>query len=333
MSQVIENSYVLAEEKDRSSLSPLSKLLTSNEKVANDLEARSDERASRLTQWMIISGSQYLSSAIFAIVHGLIFTYGFRKSYTGADLTVVRSTFGSTLPIANAAALVLYFDLAILVFPVCQTFISLYSRTPLSAVIAFDGNSHRVVAHYLICFTWVHTTAHWTHFAQLAKKHNTGFNGFLIINLFTGPGWSGHIMLIVLMLMVVTSFKGLRQGSFQRFYYIHHLFVIFFVVLSIHGGFCMIRLDTAPGGTPFCAKCGSLWQWLMYGGLGWLLGERIMGEVRGRYKTHISKVIRHPANVVEIQVKKENTTTNIGQVRSHYAMEITLLINALVHIC
>jgi len=50
----------------------------------------------------------------------------------------------------------------------------------------------------------------------------------------------------------------------------------------------------------------------MLGGLLYL-GERIMREIRGKHKTYISKVIEHPSNVVEIQIKKEHTKANAGQ--------------------
>jgi NADPH oxidase 2 len=36
-------------------------------------------------------------------------------------------------------------------------------------------------------------------------------------------------------------------------------------------------------------------------------------EVRSRHRTYISKVIQHPSKVMEIQVKKEKTTTRAGQ--------------------
>jgi len=53
----------------------------------------------------------------------------------------------------------------------------------------------------------------------------------------------------------------------------------------------------------------------MYGGFAYL-GERIAREVRGRHKTYISKVIQHPSNVCEVQIKKEHTKTQAGQVCS-----------------
>jgi NADPH oxidase len=56
------------------------------------------------------------------------------------------------------------------------------------------------------------------------------------------------------------------------------------------------------------------WQFWMYGGFLYLL-ERVLREVRGRHATFISKVVQHPSNVVEIQIKKEKTKTRAGQVR------------------
>jgi NADPH oxidase 2 len=159
-----------------------------------------------------------------------------------------------------------------------------------------------------VFFTWVHTIAHWNNFAQLAAKNNLGFKGWLLANFVSGPGWSGYVMLTALMLMVVTSLEKFRRANFERFWYTHHLFVIFFVFWSVHGAFCMIKPDAAP----FCANTGVFWLYWMYGGFIYLM-ERIAREVRGRHKTYISKVIEHPSNVVEIQIKKEHTKTRAGQ--------------------
>lgn len=51
--------------------------------------------------------------------------------------------------------------------------------------------------------------------------------------------------------------------------------------------------------------------WLI-GGVIWI-GERILREIRSRHVTYISKVIQHPSNVMELQIKKEKTTTRAGQ--------------------
>ncbi len=51
--------------------------------------------------------------------------------------------------------------------------------------------------------------------------------------------------------------------------------------------------------------------WLV-GGVIWIY-ERILREVRSRHYTFISKVIQHPSNVLELQIKKEKTNVRAGQ--------------------
>ena len=83
----------------------------------------------------------------------------------------------------------------------------------------------------------------------------------------------------------------------------------------------MIKPDFAP----LCDGIGVFWEYWMYGGFIYL-AERIAREVRGRHKTYISKVIQHPSNVVEVQIKKEHTKTQAGQVCSNNHPEINILL-------
>lgn len=280
----------------------------------------------KINRWLAHQGSQHLFLFMFAVVHSMIFAFGFINYHMKDNMNKARATFGFTYPIARAAALVLHFDIAILIFPVCRTLISLMRQTPLNGIIQFDENIsfHKLVGWSIVFFTWLHTFAHWNNFAQLAAKNNQGFKGFLAANFTTGPGWSGYIMLICLMTMAVTAMERFRRPNFERFWYTHHLFVIFFVFWSVHGAFCMIKTDVGP----FCKGTGVFWQFWMYGGFVYLL-ERIMREVRGRHKTYITKVIQHPSKVVEIQIKKEHTTTRAGQVnKDPFAMVLTQLMNS-----
>lgn len=252
---------------------------------------------------------------VFAAIHAMIFTFGFMNYQIKDNLTKARSTFGITYPTARAAALTLHFDVAMILFPVCRTLISLARQTPLNGIIQFDKNItfHITTAWSIVFFSWVHTIAHWNNFAQISAKNNLGFAGWLLANFATGPGWTGYVMLTALMMMVVTSIEKMRRANFERFWYTHHMFVVFFFFWSIHGAFCMIQPDFAP----FCTSLGSsaigvFWQYWMYGGYIYLL-ERVARELRGRDSTYISKVVQHPSNICEIQIKKENTKTRAGQ--------------------
>ncbi|KAI1826561.1 ferric reductase NAD binding domain-containing protein [Xylaria intraflava] len=298
---------------ERSRLTPLTRMLLSGEmtqEVQKELTMRE-----KFDKWMINEGYRRFFVFVFIFLHALVFAFGFvgyavKDSFQGA-----RDTFGPTYMIARSAALVLHVDVALILLPVCRTFVSIARQTKLNGIIQFDKNIsfHITTAWSIVFFSWVHTIAHWNNFAQLAAKNNLGFYGFLAANLASGPGWTGYIMLVALMGIVLTSIEKHRRANYERFWYTHHMFIVFFMFWAIHGAFCMIQPDTAP----FCVSIGTtavgvFWQYWMYGGFIYL-AERIAREVRGRHKTYISKVIQHPSNVCEIQIKKEHTKTRAGQ--------------------
>lgn len=180
------------------------------------------------------------------------------------------------------------------------------------------------------------------------------FVAFLLINFTTGPGVTGWIMTVALGLMVWFAMEKRRRrpnGGFEWFYYVHYIgMIIFFVNWQLHGMFCMISacrlmcgrlqptmlmlLTTEPDTPPYCSYnvIGVFWvgdpffliarslvltsrqrYWIVGGVV--FLSERVLREIRSRHRTYISKIIQHPSNVMELQIKKEKITTRAGQVR------------------
>ncbi|ERT00878.1 NADPH oxidase [Sporothrix schenckii 1099-18] len=298
---------------ERSRWTPLTRMLLSGEMTQEKQKELTNRE--KFDRWMINEGYRRFFVFVFMLLHGMVFAFGFVNYARKDSLQNARDVFGPTYMIARAAALVLHFDVALILFPVCRTFISLARQTPLNGIIQFDKNItfHITTAWSIVFFSWVHTIAHWNNFAQISAKNNLGFYGFLLANFTSGPGWTGYTMLTALMGMVLTSVEKPRRANYERFWYTHHMFVIFFFFWSIHGAFCMIQPDVAP----FCVSIGTqavgvFWQYWMYGGFIYL-AERVARELRGRHKTYISKVIQHPSNVCEIQIKKEHTKTRAGQ--------------------
>ncbi|KAI1493844.1 ferric reductase NAD binding domain-containing protein [Biscogniauxia mediterranea] len=313
MSYYADSQYGSEKPSERSRWTPLTRMLLSGEMTQE--RQRELTMREKFDKWMINEGYRRFFVFVFMFLHALVFAFGFVNYAVKDNLQVARDTFGPTYMIARSSALVLHLDVALILLPVCRTFISIARQTPLNGIIQFDKNItfHITTAWSIFFFSWVHTIAHWNNFAQIAAKNNLGIYGWLVANLVTGPGWTGYIMLIALTGMVVTSYEKPRRANYERFWYTHHMFIIFFFFWSIHGAFCMIQPDFAP----FCVSIGTsavgvFWQYWMYGGFIYL-AERIAREVRGRHKTYISKVIQHPSNVCEIQIKKENTKTRAGQ--------------------
>lgn len=269
-------------------------------------------------RWMINEGGKRLFFFIWIFLHLLVAVFGFLNYQLKDNLTTARATFGITFAIARSAALVLHIDVIFILLPVCRNFISLLRRTPLNQFIPFDKNIalHKATAWSIVIGTVVHIVAHMVNFTKLAladtsaKTGGAKFVAFLEANFATGPGATGWIMTICLAVMVYFAMEKRKRANFENFWYTHHLFIIFFICWQLHGMFCMIKPDRPP----YCSwnTIGVFWRYWLVGGVIWIW-ERVLREVRSRHRTYISKVIQHPSNVVEIQIKKEKTTTRAGE--------------------
>ncbi|CAG8680403.1 3591_t:CDS:2 [Cetraspora pellucida] len=233
----------------------------------------------------------------------------FLNFFFSDNLSTARQTFGLTFIMARSAALVLHVDAAMILFPVCRNLLSMLRSTPLNGIIPFDENIefHKAIGWSLLFFTIVHTVSHWINFYELARAQNGGIVMWLELNFATGPGATGYVMLICLGIMVYTATDNARRRHFNRFWYLHHLFIPFFGAWSFHGAFCMIKPDRAP----FCNDIAVFWKYWIASGVIYV-SERILREIRAQQKTFISKVVMHPSRVVEIQIKK-NVATKAGQ--------------------
>ncbi|ORX34383.1 ferric reductase NAD binding domain-domain-containing protein [Kockovaella imperatae] len=268
--------------------------------------------AGRVSVWIVNEGAKHFFMATWTILNlvGFAFAlvnYSLKDNFVGA-----RAIFGSTYVIARGAAQILHIDVAFILLPVCRNFISLLRRTPLNDIIPFDRSIsfHKQVGWAIVVYSLVHIIAHMVNFAKLAIASKSGFTGFLMYNFATGPGVTGWVMTAILGIMVFFATEKNRRSHFERFWYSHHLFVLFFIGWQLHGMFCMIQPDRPP----FCSagQIGVFWKYFIPGGVVWII-ERILREVRARHITYISKVIQHPSKVIEVQIKKDHTTRRAGQ--------------------
>jgi NADPH oxidase len=93
--------------------------------------------------------------------------------------------------------------------------------------------------------------------ASMSSTPTELFVNFLSANFATGTGATGWVMTIILGIMTFFATEKQRKINFERFWYSHHLFIIFFVNWQLHGMFCMIKPDRPP----FCSynSVGVFW--------------------------------------------------------------------------
>lgn len=58
---------------------------------------------------------------------------------------------------------------------------------------------------------------------------------------------TGWIMTAALIIMIIFAAEKRRRAKFERFWYSHHLFILFFFMWQIHGMFCEFRPQAAAG--------------------------------------------------------------------------------------
>ncbi|KAJ7584892.1 NADPH oxidase isoform 2 [Mycena floridula] len=282
---------------------------------AKPLVDKTSSFTARWKVWMINEGGRQLFFGVFIFFHLLVGVFGFLHYSRKDNLTNSRKVFGLGFTIARTSALLCHVDVIYILLPVCRNFISFLRRTPLNDFIPFDKNItfHKATGWSLVIWSLVHTLAHVVNVINLSIQaaDNTGarVKTFFLLCIEAGPAVTGWIMWIALGAMAWTARESKRRENFERFWYTHHLFIVFFINWQFHGMFCMIKPDRPP----YCSfnNIGVFWRFWIVGGLLWIY-ERILREVRARHRTYISKVIQHPSNVMELQIKKDNTTVRAG---------------------
>jgi len=109
--------------------SPLTKMLMSSEKCAEQSEDFSWKE--KLYRFILIAGSRYALVTLSIFIHALIFLLGLMHYANDINGFKPLKTTSVALMVADASNLVLHFDVAAILLPVCRTLISSLEGTPL----------------------------------------------------------------------------------------------------------------------------------------------------------------------------------------------------------
>ncbi|KAJ1918286.1 hypothetical protein H4219_002683 [Mycoemilia scoparia] len=257
----------------------------------------------RFNIWLINTGKQRVLLGFWVFLQILCFIFAFLNYRLNPVWQSTRDLLGVSFYIARGCAMTIHVNTAIILFPVCRTLISWVRTTFLNRVIPFDQNIafHKVVGFSLIIFSLGHTFAHYRNFYILSKQDIPGQPGWFGWAFLSGPGFTGHVMLLVLIIMGLTSLGWIRRPHFNLFWYTHHLMFIFFGLFSVHGAFCLLKPDRPP----YCSKDAAFWKYWIAGGVIYLC-ERLARELRNitGKQSEILRVVLHPGHVVEVVIRK-----------------------------
>ncbi|XP_010826751.1 PREDICTED: cytochrome b-245 heavy chain, partial [Bison bison bison] len=278
--------------------------------------------------------------------------------------------FQSALALARAPAACLNFNCMLILLPVCRNLLSFLRgssaccSTRIRRQLDRNLTFHKMVAWMIALHTAIHTIAHlfnveWCVNARVNnsdpysialsdigdKPNETYLNfvrqriknpeGGLYVAVTLLAGITGVVITLCLILIITSSTKTIRRSYFEVFWYTHHLFVIFFIGLAIHGAQRIVRGQTAESllkhqprncyqnisqwgkikDCPIPEFSGNppmTWKWIV-GPMFLYLCERLVRFWRSQQKVVITKVVTHPFKTIELQMKKKGFKMEVGQ--------------------
>ncbi|XP_067398324.1 NADPH oxidase 3 [Emydura macquarii macquarii] len=278
-----------------------------------------------------------------------------------------RVMLGSTLAWARASATCLNFNCMLILLPVSRNLISFIRGTRICCRGALRRQLdkhltfHKIVAYGIAANAIIHIIAHLInieryHISQ--SKEAGGLQNKLsgigkipnesylnpIRNyeantttqiLTTVAGVSGVVITVAFILIMTSSTEIIRRSFYEVFWYTHHLFVVFFIGLVIHGMGRLIRGQTPQSlllhNVTYCKDHYSEWEKAaqcplpLFSGnepvaWKWVLGpvvvyicERIVRVWRFQQEVVITKVVTHSSGVLELHMKKCGFKMEPGQ--------------------
>lgn len=180
---------------------------------------------------------------------------------------------------------------------------------------------HKLFAWTICVATAVHTGSHFFNFLHLEQTGSIQCGGqpgtsAETFAFSTVAGATGHVLVIIMFLMFTSSMSIIRRSYFEVFWYTHHLFIVFFVLICVHGlgGLVKKRTQIVDGGSGdiYSSQPPNFWKWAV-GPLGLYLIERCLRYYRYAQNTIIQKVVQHPSKVVEIQLVRRGFVAKPGQ--------------------
>ncbi|XP_057422567.1 respiratory burst oxidase homolog protein B-like [Lotus japonicus] len=189
-----------------------------------------------------------------------LFTWKFFQYKNRAVFDVM----GYCVVVAKGGAETLKFNMALILFPICRNTITwLRSKTKLGMVVPFDDNVnfHKVIAFGIAIGIGLHAVAHLT--CDFPRLLHTTAAEYEPLKPFFGKnkpdnywwflkgteGWTGVLMVVLMAIPFILAQPWARRNrlklpkplkkltGFNAFWYSHHLLIIVYVLLVIHGHF------------------------------------------------------------------------------------------------
>ncbi|KAG8440372.1 hypothetical protein GDO86_006214 [Hymenochirus boettgeri] len=195
----------------------------------------------------------------FGISAGLFAERAYYYAYAPPSSGIVDSTYIGLI-ISRGTAASISFMFSYMLLTMCRNLITFLRETFLNRFIPFDSavDFHRLIAMSALVLAILHSLGHLVNVyiftiiplsvlscifptifiddgSETPEKYYWWFFE-------TIPGMTGVLLLAVMAVMYVFSSYHFRRVSFRWFWITHHLYIVFYILIIIHGSFGLIQL-------------------------------------------------------------------------------------------
>ncbi|KAJ0988701.1 hypothetical protein J5N97_007057 [Dioscorea zingiberensis] len=234
----------------------------------------------------------------------------------------VYHVMGYCVCVAKGGAETLKFNMALILLPVCRNTITwLRNKTKLGVIVPFDDNLnfHKVIAAGIAVGVGLHAISHLT--CDFPRLLHATDEEYVPMKPFFGDtrpnnywwfvkgteGWTGIVMVVLMAIAFTLAMPWFRRGrlnlpkplrrltGFNAFWYSHHLFVIVYILLIIHGTFLYLSKKWYKKTT---------WMYIAVPVILYA-SERLIRAFRSSVRpVKILKIAVYPGNVLALYVSK-----------------------------
>lgn len=262
----------------------------------------------KLRNYWVNEGPKVVFISIFFGVNLAVFLERFLY-YKNLQSPPVYSILGHGVTMARGSASCIKFSSAVILLPVLRNFLSWLRGTFVNDFVPIDKNLvfHKFCAWWIAICTATHCVSHFHNFlvlsgatpAQLSALKRTFAPSVPQQAFYSISGTTGHLVLVIMVLMYSSAVESIRRPMFEIFWYTHHLFILYYGLLSFHGAEGILEPPTFV-------------YWIL-GPLFFYLVERTVRVMRGKQTTMLFIARQHPSKVIELRMKKATFDYKPGQ--------------------
>lgn len=191
--------------------------------------------------------------------------------------------------IARGCGLALNFNGALILVPILRRWMTWLRKTKLNDYLPIDEHLafHKLVGQMIFALGLVHTVAH-------LNNHSIDTAAFQIdypvhLFLFYGSGWTGLLLMLLLLLMWFTALPFIREkGKFNLFFTMHLAYIPWIVLMFLHG--------------PHFYKWAAV-------SIGAFLVEQVIRYRRSTQQTHVVNAQVLPSQVLGLEIARPHDFT------------------------